>query len=205
MNLEMAGTILEEVDSFKYLGSLIQNYAGIESEITSRIQAGWGNWKKCSGVLCDKKIPIKLKSKIHKTIIRPAMIYGAETWSTTKEDEERLDVSEMRMLRWTCGVTKLDRIANRYIRGTMKVREVSGKIRERRLAWYGHVERREEDHYLKRIVNMEVPGRRRRGRPKTRWKDCVRRDIKEVGVRERDAIDRGKWRKVLRNHFSDPA
>ena len=204
VDLEMDGTILEEVDTFKYLGSVIQKDGGIENEITSRIQAGWGNWKKCSGVLCDKKMPMKLKSKVHRTIVRPAMIYGSETWSTTKKEEKRLDVNEMRMLRWTCGVTKLDRIANRYIRGTMKVSEVSGKIKERRLAWYGHVERREENHYLRRIVNMEIPGRRRRGRPKTRWKDCVRRDMEEVGLQERDAMDRNRWKKVLKNHFSDP-
>ena len=137
-------------------------------------------------------------------MIRPAMIYGAETWPTTKGEEDRMNVNEMRMLRWTCGVTRLDRIANRYIRGTMKVTEVSGKIKERRLAWYGHIERREENHYLKRIANMEVPGRRRRGRPKTRWKDCVRRDMEWIGLRKEDARDRNKWKKVLKNHYSDP-
>ena len=66
-------------------------------------------------------MPMKLKNKIHRTIVRPAMIYGSETWPIMKREEKRLDVNEMRMLRWTCGVTKSDRIVNRHIRGTMKL------------------------------------------------------------------------------------
>ena len=205
INLEMDSTILEEVNTFKYLGSVIQKDGGIEREITNRIQAGWANWKKCSGVLCDRKMPMKLKSKIHKTMVRPAMIYGAETWSTTRREEQRLDVNEMRMLRWTCGVTRADRIPNRFVRGSMKIAEASKKVKERRLAWFGHVERREENHYLKRIADMGIPGQRRRGRPKTRWRDCVRRDMVEIGLEREDALDRNNWKRTLKNHYSDPA
>ena len=50
----------------------------------------------------------------------------------------------MRMLRWMCGVTKLDKIRNERIRGTKKVGEITKKVHERRLKWYGHVMRREE-------------------------------------------------------------
>ena len=93
---------------------------------------------------------------------------------------------------------------NKFIRGSLKVTEVRKKIMERRLVWYGHVERREEDHYLKRVANMEIPGRRRRGRPKTRWKDSVRRDMKEVGVTSDEAQERNSWRKSVKDHCSDP-
>ena len=50
---------------------------------TGEIPGVRGNWKKCSGVLCDKKMPVKLKGKIH-IAVRPTFVYGAETWSTTK-------------------------------------------------------------------------------------------------------------------------
>ena len=53
----------------------------------------------------------------------------------------------MRMLRWMCVVTKLDKIRNERIRGTTKVGEITKKVQERRLKWYGHVMRREE-HYV---------------------------------------------------------
>ena len=48
---------------------------------------------------------MKLKGKVYRTVVRPAMLYGAETWATTKRQESRIEVNEMRMLRWMCGVT----------------------------------------------------------------------------------------------------
>ena len=85
------------------------------------------------------------EGKVYKTVIRPAMLYGAETWATTKRQEKRIEVSEvteMRMLRWMCGVTRKDKIRNEHIRGTTRVAQASKKITERRLNWYGHVMRR---------------------------------------------------------------
>ena len=63
----------------------------MKNEISNRIQSGWRNWRKCSGVLCDRKIPLKLKRKVYKTVIRPAMLYAAETWATKEMDKKRLD------------------------------------------------------------------------------------------------------------------
>ncbi len=69
---------------------------------------------------------------MYKTFVRPAMMYGAETWAV-KKAQEKLDVAEMRMLRWMSGVTKLDSIGNERIRGTTKVGEISKKVQESRL------------------------------------------------------------------------
>ena len=124
------------------------------------------------------------------------MLYGTEATSVKKADEKKMDVAEMRMLRWMCGVTQEDKIRNEYIRGSTKVVEVSKKMQEGRLRWYGHILRREEDHVGKQTMEMEVQGRRRRGRPKKRWIDCVKKDLRGKG------IDRTRWRRLTRN--SDP-
>ena len=131
------------------------------------------------------------------------MLYGAETWASKKSDEKRMDVSEMRMLRWECGITRQDRVRNDYVRGSLKVAPISMKVKETRLRWFGHVMRREANHPTRRTLEMEPPGRRRRGRPALRWKDCVARDMRELGVEE-DWRDRNGWRKMLQSHFSDP-
>ena len=127
------------------------------------------------------------------------MLHGAETWPVKKVQEKKLDVAEMKMLRWMCGVTKMDRITNERIRGTTKVVEMSKKAQERRLQWYGHVMRREETHVVRRVFDMEVPGRRGRGRPKRRWMDGIKEDLRVKGLSKDDAYDRTRWRKTVRN------
>ena len=105
------------------------------------------------------------------------MLYGTEAANMGKTEDKRMDVAEMRMLRWMCGVTREDRIRNEYVRGSVKVVEISKKVQEGRLRWYGHILRREEEHIGRQTMDMEVQGRRRRGRPKKRWRDCAREDL----------------------------
>ena len=114
---------------------------------------------------------MKLKGKVYKTVVRPALLYGAETWATTRGQEARLEVNEMRMLRRMCGVTRMDNIRNEHTRGTTGVVQASKKITEKRLKWYGHVRRMKEEHIVIRMLDVEIPGERRRGRPNLRWKE----------------------------------
>ena len=86
MNQESGGAVslqgLEEakVDDFKYLGFTVQG----NREVKKRVQAAWNSWRSMTGILCDKKIPARVKGKVYKTAVRPAMLYGLETIATTK-------------------------------------------------------------------------------------------------------------------------
>ncbi|KAK3539675.1 hypothetical protein QTP70_011114 [Hemibagrus guttatus] len=78
------------------------------------------------------------------------MLYGLETVSLRKRQESELEVAELKMLRFSLGVTRLDRIRNEYIRGTAHVGRLGDKVREARLRWFGHVQRRD-------IMECELP------------------------------------------------
>ena len=67
------------------------------------------------------------QGKVYRTVVRPALMYGAETLALKKAQEKKLKVAEMRMLRWMCRVTKQDNIRNERIRGTTKVGEITKK------------------------------------------------------------------------------
>ena len=169
--------IIDRVTHFKYLGTSIEEEGGIENEIAKRVGAGWMNWKKCSGVLCDEMMPVKLNGKVYRTVVRAAMLFGAETWATTKRQESRIEVNEIRMLRWMCGVTRKDKIRNEHIRGTTKVVQASRKITERRLklyGLYGHVMRMEEDHVVRRVMTKAIPGKGRDGDQRQGGRVCAR-------------------------------
>ena len=76
---------------------------------------------------------------------------------------------------------------------------MSKKVQESRLKWYGHVLRREDEHIGTRVMGMEVPGKRRRGRPKRRWLDNIKNDLLERELSGEDAQDRAKWRRLIRH------
>lgn len=82
---------------------------------------------------CDRKMGVRLKNKVYKIVVRPALISGAETWSIKKAQEMKINVAERRMLRWMCVVTLMDKIWNETIRGTVKVMGISKKLQARRL------------------------------------------------------------------------
>ena len=86
-------------DYFKYLGSYVQSDGGIDRDIEHRVQSGWLRWRRASGVLCDKKVPAKLKGKFYKVVVRPTLLYDSKCWPITKAQEQKLSVAEIRMLR----------------------------------------------------------------------------------------------------------
>ena len=200
---DRAGNVLKQTETFKYLGSVMNAKGGCEHDVKNRIKAAWQKWKDLTGVLCDAKMPIHLKGKVYKTMIRPVMMYGAEAWTVTRREEGLLERTEMRMLRWILGVSLKDKKRNEDIRKTLGVACITDKIREARLRWYGHVMRREDESCMKRIMTAEVTGRRSRGRQKKRWGDMIQQDLKSLRLKKEDTGDRNKWRRRIR--VADPS
>ena len=71
-------------DTFGYLGSMLQKNGGIDEDVNHQIKAGWMKWHQASGILCDKRVPQKLKGKFYRMAVRPAMLYDAECWPTKR-------------------------------------------------------------------------------------------------------------------------
>ena len=145
-DINIQGENLERMNTFKYLGATLAENGDLDTEMTHRLQSGWKNWKRISGILCDRRISFRVKGKIYNRVVRLAMVYSAETREMKKAQEKKLDVAEMRMLRWMSGVTKLDIIRYEGIRGTTNVGEISKQVQESRLKWYGHVLRRKDEY-----------------------------------------------------------
>ncbi|KAI5615975.1 hypothetical protein C0J50_8706, partial [Silurus asotus] len=196
--VRLQGEELEKVEEFRYLGSTVQSNGECVREVKKRVQAGWSGWRRVTGVICDSRVSAKLKGKVYRTVVRPAMLYGLETVSLSKRQEVELEVAELKMLRFSLGVTSMDKIRNEFIRGTAHVRCFGDKVREARLRWFGHVQRRDMNYIGRRMLRMEPPGRRKRGRPRRRFMDVVREDMQVVGVKEADVEDRVVWRRMIR-------
>ena len=196
--VKMQGEEVAKVEDFKYLGSTVQSNGECGREVKKRVQAGWNGWRRMSGVICDRRVPARVKGKVYKVAVRPAMLYGLETVALTKRQEAEMEVAELKMLRFSLGVTRMDKIRNEYIRGTAQVGKFGEKTREARLRWYGHLRRKDDGYIGRRMLRMELPGKRKRGRPKRRFMDVVKEDMAEVEVTEEDTVDRRNWRKKIR-------
>ncbi|KAF3634332.1 putative defensin-like protein 21-like [Capsicum annuum] len=124
---------------------MIQGNEEIGEDVSHCIGAGWLKWRLASGILCDKKVPPKLKGKFYRIAVRTAMLYGAKCWPVKNSHIQKLKVAKMRMLRWMCGFTRADRARNEIILEKVAVASVEDKIREVWLRWFGHVMRRGMD------------------------------------------------------------
>ena len=117
------------VKELKYLGSTVQKNGGCEREIKKRVQAGWNGWRRVSGVICDRRLPARVKEKVYNSMVRPSMVYGLETVAVTKKQVEEVEVAEMKMLRFAKGVTRKDNIRNNHIRSSVKLEQLGIKMR----------------------------------------------------------------------------
>jgi hypothetical protein len=72
------GQVVPKKDTFCYLGSMLQKDGYIDEDLSHRIKCGWLKWRQASGILCDPRVPLKLKVKLYRTAIRPVMLYGAQ-------------------------------------------------------------------------------------------------------------------------------
>jgi len=123
-------------------------------------------------------------------------LHGSETWPVRKENVVALR-AEMRMVRWMCGDKLKDRLPSNELRERVGVDDIALVLQQNRLHWYGHVLRKDDD-WVKKCMEYEVESPRPRGKPKRTWKEVVREDCKTRKLNNEDAMDRCKWRKVLK-------
>src|SRR5688572_20604618 len=84
----------------------------------------------------------KAKIKIYEMMIQPIFVYGSECWTMRKQDEKRILIAEMSWLRKTAEISKLQKIRNYDIRHALRIETtLLDKVVQRRLRWFGHVER----------------------------------------------------------------
>ena len=172
------------VDSFSYLGSTIQAAGGCNKYVTNRIRARWNRWRKMSRVICHKKVPEVLNNKIYKTATRLARTYGGECWAIRNREQNQMNTTEMKMLRWIQGKTRKDHIRNVTTREKAHIKPINTFLMKKRLSWFGHVQRRDEDNIAKSVLNTRIDGSRPRGRPKLRWMDRLKDGMKKNNIRQ---------------------
>ena len=194
----------EQVNSFKYLGAMVNIDSSIEEEIKERITAGNKAYHVHKKLFTSKLISRNVKLHLYNTLIRPIVTYASETWVLKESMIKKLMIFERKIMRKIVGPTRSEdgywRIkTNQEINDILKGKNIIGFIKKQRLNWLGHVERMNEDNNVKKIYRWKPIAKRPIGRPKLRWEDDVSEDIKSLNVRnwKNETQDRERWKKVV--------
>jgi len=187
---------VEKVQNFCYLGDMIGSSGGAEHAVTARIRSAWNRFRQLVGFLTTNDVPLKMRGKVYELCVRSCMLYGSETWVMKKENETKILRNENQMMRWLCRVKLMDRISSEELRRRLGLESIDVVMRRRRLRCFGHVERK-EDSWVKHCMEMDISGNKPKGRPKKTWWECVQKDMKTVGLKRDDALDRIKWRRGI--------
>jgi len=193
----------ERVNSFKYLGTLITTRNDTFAEINNRVMLANIRYFGMMNMLKAKNINRKHKVTMYKTLIKPVLIYGVETWVLSKVDELHLGVFERKILRRIYGPVCEEAVwRSRYNEELYRFYDEADlvtTVKITRLRWAGHVMRMQDNLPCKKITLDKPEGRRQVGRPNLRWIDGVTKDAEKLGVRNRRAWarDRDDWRQFL--------
>jgi len=178
---------IEEVSKTKYLGTVVTRDNLMEEEIKERIAAGnrasFANQKILQGKLISKKTKIKL----YKAPIRPVVVNGSECWALTENIKQKLLVFERKILRRIFGPTQKAsgewRLkTNEELEKAINNESIVRYIKYKRLSWLGHVQRMTNERVAKTVYKWKPYATRPKGRPRVRWEDDVRNDLRKTGV-----------------------
>ena len=169
------GKTIKQVNSCVYLGGAVCDDGGISKAIQRIVQAGAAAWRRVEGIMWENKLKKQLKGKVLETSLVAACIYGLGTLARTLRQEENIHITENNWVGRICKVTQEDRWKMKELRKEIGMKKhLKIKVVGSRMRWAGHVQRMGEDRLSKRAWKAEEGDRRRSGRPKQLWKNCVK-------------------------------
>ena len=164
--------LIENVPGYVYLG---QHYSlkekNQDKEIQRRIVAGWAAYAKHRDIV-KSNLAICLKRQVYNSCVLPAMTYGAETWTLTKQAQNKLAAAQTKMERSMLNITYKYRRTNIWVRERTKLINIMYTVRKMKRSWAGHINRLKYDRWTSRVTTWRPYDKKiRQGRPAKRWRD----------------------------------
>ena len=199
--LHMDGELIEEVDEFCYLGSIISKDGGASKDIESRIKKARQAFGCMTGVWRSSQISRNLKLKLFRSNVISVLLYGCETWKVTTNTTHKLQVFVNKCLRRILKIRWPDRISNAELHRICKFEELARLVRRRKWSWIGHTLRRNPNEIARQALDWNPQGSRKRGRPKQTWKRSVLEEADAEGKQWKEvkalAQNRVRWRSFV--------
>jgi hypothetical protein len=198
-NIKVGEDVLEEVEHFCYLGSMISSNGSCDKEIGSRLGKANATFGRLNNIWKNKGLSLTTKTRLYRALVLTALLYGAETWSMTKVNMKKLEAAHHRWLRRLLKITWRDKVRNEEVRRRTSMEKLEDMLKKMRLRWLGHIHRSGEERTLRQALDWTPSGwRRGRGRPRKTWRSTITQDLEGGGMTWDDAMlaaeDRITWR-----------
>ena len=169
---------------------------GCELSTTTRVKTAWKKFKDLLPVLSSRHLSFKTRGHVYSSCVWSAMLHASETWPLTKPNLQRLQRNDRAMIRQICNVRPQDIVTTRSNDLLVRhgIEDLDLILKERRLRWYGHVER--SSGAIKTAFDIQVDGKHGPRRPKMTWKQLTERDCREWKFSAINPHDRRTWRLV---------
>jgi hypothetical protein len=194
---------LTKVSKFKYLGSTMMNNNKMDEELNTRMSnASISYGRLTKKVWLNKDLTFKTKCAVYRAIVLSSLLYGAEAWPVYKVAAHKLNTYMMRHLRQILDVRWYDFTSNAKILQQAHLPSMYELLIQRNLRWAGHVNRMANNRLPKQILYSQLKdGSRGIGRPRLRFKDTLKRNLKDknipVGSWQTLSRSRENWRVMV--------
>ena len=192
--INVNNVLIENVHGYVNLG---QHYRlkkkNQDKEIQRRIMAGWAAYAKHRDKF-KSNLAIWPKRQVCNTCVVPAMTYGAETWTMTKQAQNKLAAAQTKMERSMLNITYNYRNTNIWVRERTQIIDIINTLRKIKWSWAGHINRIKDDRWTSRITTWRPYDKKiRQRRPAKRWRDDLDKYRSDT-IWQTTAQDRVIWR-----------
>jgi len=199
--ITVRGEPLEDVNSFCYLGSIINSEGGVEEDVKTRIQKARQAFVGMGHVWASKTFKEKTKIKLFNSNVKAVLLYGSETWRINKSTLKKLQSFTNRCLRRIVGIHWPDTISNVNLHKRTEQQTIEQQLKRRKWRWIGHTMRKQPGSISRSSLHWNPQGQRTRGRPRTTWRREVESEMGKVKKNWRElenlAKNRGAWRSFV--------
>ena len=197
INLVLDGEQIEAVSTFCYLGDVTGERGGCFDATTARIRSAWKKFRELLPLLTCRGISLSNRGNGYMACVRSILLHASETWPVTAVDIARLCRSDHAMIRWICSSKIADRDPLHELRSRLGLASIEEVLRWNRLRWFGHLQRMDDNSWPRKIESFAAPDPLPTGRPRKRWSDCIKADLKSAKLRPEQASDRQLWRSKI--------
>lgn len=200
-SIALHGSPLKEVQSFTYLGSIIDQHGGTVVDVKARIGKARAAFIQLKEIWTSRELSLNTKIRIFNSNVKSVLLYGAETWRMNKTTTCKVQTFINSCLRRILQICWPDTISNTNLCQRTGQLPIEEDIRKRRWGWIGHTLRKPPANVTRQALKWNPQGKRKRGRPRNTWQQDLEADIAKMGYSlnqlERMAQDRGLWRSVV--------